>query len=58
MEEREMALQPTDTKLSPYSRLYKELAVYEPLDNLNIPYLRLDYEVTASVEDCHDVDRI
>lgn len=53
-----MALHPADTKLSPYGRLYKELAVYEPLDNLNIPYLRLDYEVTASVEDCHDVDRI
>ena len=58
MEEREMALLPTEIEPSPNGRLHKEMAVYELLDNLNIPYLRLDHEVTASVEACHDVDRI
>lgn len=58
MEEREMALQPTDNKPSPYGRLLKEMAVYDLLEKLEIPYLRLDHEVTATVEDCHEVDRI
>lgn len=58
MEEREMALLPTETKPYPNGRLYKEMAVYDVLEKLEIPYLRLDHEVTASVEDCHDVDRI
>ena len=58
MEEREMALLPTDTKPSPRGRLLKEIAVYDLLEQLEIPYMRLDHEVTASVEDCHNVDRI
>lgn len=58
MEEREMALAPTGTKPSHRGRLSKEMAVYELLEKLEIPYLRLDHEVTASVEDCHNVDRI
>lgn len=58
MEEREMALLPVETKPSPNGRLLKEMAVYDLLEQLEIPYLRLDHEVTASVEDCHNVDRI
>ena len=58
MEEREMALSPKDTKPSPKGRLLKEMAVYDLLEKLEIPYMRLDHEVTASVEDCHNVDRI
>ena len=58
MEQREMALSPTETKPSPNGRLLKEMAVYDVLEQLEIPYLRLDHEVTATVEDCHDVDRI
>ena len=58
MEEREMALSPIETKPSPNGRLYKEMAVYELLEKLNIPYLRLDHEVTASVEACHNVDEV
>ena len=56
MEEREMARTPVDIKPSPDGRLSKEMAVYELLEKLEIPYLRLDHEVAATVEDCHDVD--
>lgn len=55
-DERDMALMPVDIKPSPKGRLYKEMAVYELLEKLEIPYLRLDHGVTATVEDCHDVD--
>ena len=58
MEQREMALSPTEGKPSPNGRLLKEMAVYDVLEKLEIPYLRLDHEVTATVEDCHNVDRI
>ena len=58
MEQREMALSPTEGKPSLNGRLLKEMAVYDVLEQLEIPYLRLDHEVTATVEDCHDVDRI
>ena len=58
MEEREMALSPVGGEPSPNGRLYKEMAVYDLLERLKIPYMRLDHGVTASVEDCHDVDRI
>lgn len=58
MEEREMALTPVDTKPSHKGRLSKEMAVYDLLEQLQIPYLRLDHEVTASVEACHDVESI
>jgi len=39
-------------------RLPKEYAVYELLEKLSIPYLRLDHEVTASIQDCRDVDKL
>lgn len=58
MEEREMALSPIGTKPSSNGRLNKEMAVYELLEKLGIPYLRLDHEVTATVEDCHHVDEV
>lgn len=58
MEEREMALSPIGTKPSPNGRLNKEMAVYELLEKLEIPYMRLDHEVTATVEDCHHVDEV
>lgn len=56
MDEREMAKVPVDTKPSPKGRLLKEMAVYELLENLEIPYLRVDHEAAATVEDCHGVD--
>lgn len=39
-------------------RLAKEMAVYELLDRLEIPYERVDHEATPSIEACHDVDKI
>lgn len=57
-QEREMANTPVDTKPSAKGRLSKEMAVYELLEKLEIPYLRLDHEVTASIEDCHNVDQL
>ncbi len=53
---REMSRTPVDIKPSPNGRLFKEMAVYELLEELNIPYLRVDHEAAATVDDCHDVD--
>ena len=55
-EERDMARTPVDTKPSPNGRLLKEMAVYELLEKLEIPYLRVDHGAAATVDDCHDVD--
>ncbi len=49
---------PSHTKPSPEGRLEKEMAVYELLEQLQIPYERIDHDVTASIEDCQDVDKI
>lgn len=40
------------------NRLEKEMRVYQLLEQLNVPFWRLDHEETATIEDCHDVDRI
>lgn len=45
---------PADTT----GRLSQEIRSYDILDKLKIPYLRLDHEPTATIEACHDVDRI
>lgn len=58
MSERDMALTPTNDRPTAIGRLPKEMAVYELLEKLEIPYLRLDHEVTASIEDCHNVDQL
>lgn len=58
MVQRDMAYSPTNEKPSPNGRESKEMAVYELLEKLEIPFSRVDHEVTATVEDCHDVDRI
>lgn len=46
------------TKPENQDRLPKEMAVYDLLEKLDIPYARIDHEVTATIEDCHDVDKI
>ena len=56
LQERDMAGTPVATKPSPKGRLLKEMAVYELLEKLDIPYLRVDHEAAATVDDCHDVD--
>lgn len=38
-------------------RLPKEIRTYDLLDQLGIPYHRLDHSPTATIEDCHDVDK-
>ena len=40
------------------SRLPKERRTYELLDSLQIPYARVDHEVTATIESCEEVERI
>ncbi|MBS6643634.1 MAG: prolyl-tRNA synthetase associated domain-containing protein [Clostridiaceae bacterium] len=39
-------------------RLLKEIRTYDLLDRLNIAYQRLDHSPTATIEDCHDVDKL
>lgn len=39
-------------------RLPKEMAVYDVLDKLGIPYARVDHEAIASVEQCGQVDEL
>lgn len=39
-------------------RLEKEMKTYELLDSLSIPYLRLDHEVTATVDSCLEVEEL
>lgn len=56
MDEREMAKVPVGTKPLLKGRLLKEMAVYELLEKLDIPYLRVDHEPAATVDDCHGVD--
>lgn len=40
------------------NRLSKETRTYDLLDRLNIPYVRMDHDATASIEYCHDVEQI
>ncbi len=40
------------------NRMEKEMRVYELLDQLQVPFWRLDHKETASIEDCQDVDLI
>lgn len=42
----------------PTGRLPKEIRTYDLLDRLGIVYQRLDHSPTATIEDCHDVDRL
>ena len=37
-------------------RLEKEIHTYDLLDELQIPYWRLDHDATATIDACHDVD--
>lgn len=43
---------------SPEGRMEKEMAVYELLNKLEMPYLRLDHDPMMTIEDCADVDRL
>ena len=39
-------------------RLPKEMAVYDLLEELQIPYLRVDHEVLPTIEACREVDKL
>ena len=39
-------------------RLPKEMAVYDLLEKLDIPYARVDHEVMPTIESCQEVDKI
>ena len=40
------------------NRLPKEMAVYELLDELKIPYGRVDHEVAPTIEACLDIEKL
>lgn len=46
------------TKPPSEGRQEREMAVYELLEELQIAYERLDHEATATIEACHDVDKL
>lgn len=39
-------------------RLEKEIAVYDLLDQLQIPFERIDHEVVPTIEACQEIDRL
>ncbi len=40
------------------TRIGKENRTYDVLEKLSIPFIRLDHEATATIEDCHEVDQL
>ena len=45
------------TTPSPKGRLEKEMAIYSILEQLGIPFERLDHEAVATIEDCGEIDQ-
>ncbi len=46
------------TRPAPEGRLPKEMRCYDVLERLSIPFVRLDHEVTPSIEACRHVDEL
>jgi Ala-tRNA(Pro) deacylase len=46
------------TRPEPEGRLPKEMRVYDLLESLNIPYIRVDHEITATIESCVEVEKL
>lgn len=46
------------TPPEPEGRLLKEMRVYELLEFLNIPYIRVEHDVTATIESCIEVEKL
>ncbi|SHO54059.1 prolyl-tRNA synthetase associated domain-containing protein [Anaerocolumna xylanovorans] len=46
------------TRPSGEGRLQKEIRVYDLLEKLQIPFIRLDHDVTPTIEACHDIDKL
>ena len=45
-------------KPDPKGRLKKEMAVYDLLEKLGIPYRRLDHDAAMTMEACEGIDQI
>jgi Ala-tRNA(Pro) deacylase len=45
-------VRPTD------QRIPQELAIYDKLEELNIPYIRVDHEHADTIEVCHEVEAV
>ena len=54
-----MRIDPTlyTTQPSLEGRLEKEMAIYSILEQLGIPFERLDHEAVATIEDCGEIDQ-
>ena len=48
----------TGRPASTEGRLEKEIAVYDLLDRLQIPFTRVDHGVAMTIEECQDVDQL
>lgn len=46
------------TKPDPEGRLPREMAVYDLLEKLDIPFVRIDHDVAMTIEDCQGVDAL
>jgi len=46
------------TRPEPQDRLPKEMAVYDLLEKLEIPFVRVDHDVTDTIEACQGVDEL
>ena len=47
----------TGRPADPAGRLPREMRTYGFLDQLGIPYIRMDHSPTATIEDCHDIGK-
>ena len=45
-----------NTRPEPEGRLPREMAVYDLLEKLEIPFVRVDHDVAMTIEDCKGVD--
>lgn len=48
----------TTAPIEKSGRLEKEMRVYELLDELEVSFIRIDHDVTASIEECHEVEKL
>ena len=46
------------TRPEPEDRLPREMAVYDLLEKLDIPFVRIDHDVAMTIEDCQGVDEL
>lgn len=46
------------TRPAPEGRLPREMAVYDLLEKLDIPFVRIDHDVAMTIEDCQGVDEL